>query len=87
LVSSTHHLWKKSRKNTDANYGHHLKLDLLDPSKIDNSASEDFATRLLQLQEAMKLQLQEAQDCYKASADESRKEQPSLQVGDELWLL
>ena len=42
-----------------ANYGHHPKLDLLDPSKIDNPAVEDFATRLLQLQDAMKLQLQE----------------------------
>jgi hypothetical protein len=36
-----------------ANYGHHPKLDLLDPSKIDNPTAEDFATRLLQLQDAM----------------------------------
>jgi hypothetical protein len=57
-----------------ANYGHYPKLDLLDPSKTDNPASEDFATRLLQLQDATKLQLQEAQDRYKASVDESRKE-------------
>jgi hypothetical protein len=70
-----------------ANYGHHPKLDLLDPSKTDNPATEDFAIRVLQLQDAMKLQLQKAQDRYKASADESRKEQPSLQVGDKVWLL
>jgi hypothetical protein len=70
-----------------ANYGHHLKLDLLDFSKIDNLAIKDFATQLLLLQDAMKLQLQEAQDHYKASADESRKEQPLLQVDNKVWLL
>jgi hypothetical protein len=70
-----------------ANYGHHPKLNLLDFSKIDNSVAKDFIIRLLQLQNAMKLQLQEAQDRYKASTDESRKEQPSLQVGDKVWLL
>jgi hypothetical protein len=57
-----------------ANYGHHPKLDLLDPSRIDNLGAKDFATRLLQLQDAMKLQLQEARDHYKASVDESMKE-------------
>jgi hypothetical protein len=36
------------------NYGHHPKLD---PSKADNPATVDFATQLLQLQDAMKLQL------------------------------
>jgi hypothetical protein len=35
----------------------------------------------------MKLQLQVVQDRYKASADEFRKKQPSLQVGDKVWLL
>jgi hypothetical protein len=35
----------------------------------------------------MKLQLQEAQDRYSTSADESRKEQPLLQVGNKVWLL
>jgi hypothetical protein len=55
-----------------ANYGH-PKLDLLDPSKTNNPAAEDFATCLLQLQDTMKLQLQVAQDRYKASADESKK--------------
>jgi hypothetical protein len=25
-----------------ANYGHHFKLDLLDPSKTDNPATKDF---------------------------------------------
>jgi hypothetical protein len=52
-----------------ANCGHHPKLDLLDPSKADNPIAANFATQLLQLQDAMKLQLQEAQDRYKASAD------------------
>jgi hypothetical protein len=70
-----------------ANYGRHPKLDLLDPSKIDNPTVEDFATRLLQFQDTMKLQLQEAQDSYKASANKSRKEQPSLEVGDKVWFL
>jgi hypothetical protein len=32
-----------------ANYSCHPKLDLLNPSKTDNLAIEDFATRLLQL--------------------------------------
>jgi hypothetical protein len=70
-----------------ANYSHHPKLDLLDPSKADNPATVDFATRLLQLQDAMQFQLQEAQDRYKASIDKSRKEHPLLQVGDKVWLL
>jgi hypothetical protein len=52
-----------------ANYGHHPKLDLLNPSKIDNLAAAEFATRLLQFKHTMKLQLQEAQDRYTASAD------------------
>jgi hypothetical protein len=50
-------------------YGHHPKLDLLDPSKTNNLATKDFVTRLLQLQKTMKLQLQVAQDRYKVSAD------------------
>jgi hypothetical protein len=70
-----------------ANYGHHLKLDLLDPSKTDNPTAEDFAIRLLQFQDTMKPQLQEAQDRYKTFVDKSRKEQPSLQVGNKVWLL
>jgi hypothetical protein len=70
-----------------ANYGHHPKLDLLDPSKAGNPAAVDFATRLLQLQDAMQFQLQEAQDRYKASADESQKKHPLLQVGNKVWLL
>jgi hypothetical protein len=69
------------------NYGHHPKLDLLDPSKTDNPAVVDFATRLLQLQDAMQFQLQEAQDRYKTFVDESRKEHPLLQVGNKVWLL
>jgi hypothetical protein len=40
-----------------ANYGCHSKLDLLYPSQIDNPAAENFATRLLQLQDTMELQL------------------------------
>jgi transposase InsO family protein len=70
-----------------ANYGHHPKLDLLDPSKANNPAAADFATRLLQFQDAIQFQLQEAQDRYKASVDESRKEHPLLQVDDKVWLL
>jgi hypothetical protein len=35
----------------------------------------------------MKLQLQEAQDRYKAFANDSRKENPLFQVGDKVWLL
>ena len=38
-----------------ANYGHHSKFDLLDPSKTDNLVAKAFATRLLQLQDAIKL--------------------------------
>jgi hypothetical protein len=60
------------------NNGHHPKLDLLDLSKIDNPAAEGFATQLFQFQDAMKLQLQEAQDHYKASIDAPRKEQSLL---------
>jgi hypothetical protein len=70
-----------------ANYGHHPKLDLLDPSKADNPTATDFTTQLLQLQDAMKFQLQEVQDRYKASVDESRKEHPLLQVGNKVWFL
>jgi hypothetical protein len=36
------------------------KLDLLDPSKTNNPTATDFATQLLQLQDAMKFQFQEA---------------------------
>jgi hypothetical protein len=71
----------------DANYGHHPKLDLLDPSKADNPAAVGFATRLLQFQDTMKFQLQEAQDHYKASTDESRKKNPLLQVDNKVRLL
>jgi hypothetical protein len=35
----------------------------------------------------MKLQLQEIQDRYKTFVNESKKEQPSLQVGNKVWLL
>ena len=70
-----------------ANYGHHPKLDLLDPSKADNLATTNFATWLLQLQDAMQFQLQEAQDRYKTFANESSKEHPLLQVGNKVWFL
>jgi hypothetical protein len=70
-----------------ANYSHHPKLDLLNPSKVDNLAAADFAAQLLQLQDTIKLQFQEVQDHYKASVDKSRKENPLLQVGNKVWLL
>jgi hypothetical protein len=62
-------------------------LDLLDPSKANNPTATNFATQLLQLQDAIQFQLQEAQDRYKASVDQSWKEHPLLQVGDRIWLL
>jgi len=39
---------------------------------MDNPAAKDLASRLLELQETMKLHLQKAQDHYKTSVDTLR---------------
>jgi hypothetical protein len=70
-----------------ANYGYHPKLDLLGTSKDENPAAEDFAKHLMEIQTTLKLQLQVAQDSYKASADKFRKNAPAFQNGDKVWLL
>ena len=70
-----------------SNYGHHPKLDMLQPSRSENPAVEEFATRMAELQATMKSHLEKAQKRYKVAADALRKEQPSFQVGDKVWLL
>jgi len=45
-----------------ANYEYHAILYLFNISQMDNPVVKDLASRLLELQETMKLHLQEAQD-------------------------
>ena len=70
-----------------ANYGYHPKLDLLNPVANNNPAAEGFAKQLSELQATMRLQLQTAQESYKASADKFRNEAPTFKIGDKVWLL
>lgn len=70
-----------------SNYGHHPRLDMLEPPRSMNPAAEDFATRMTQLQETLKVHLERAQERYKAAADVSEKEHPPFQIGEKVWLL
>jgi hypothetical protein len=70
-----------------ANYGYHPKLDLLNPVANNNPAAEGFAKQLSELQATLRLQLQTAQESYKASADKFRNEAPTFKIGDKVWLL
>jgi len=68
-----------------ANYKYHIKLDLLNISHMDNLAAKDLPSRLLELQETMKLHLQKAQDYYKTSMETLRKESLPFKVGEKVW--
>jgi hypothetical protein len=70
-----------------ANYGYHPKLDLLNPVANNNPAAESFARQLSELQATMRLQLQTAQESYKAFADKLRNKAPTFKIGDRVWLL
>jgi hypothetical protein len=70
-----------------ANYGYHPKLDLWASTGEKNPAAEDLAKHLSEIQATLKMQLQQAQDQYKTSADRLRKESPAFHVGDKVWLL
>jgi hypothetical protein len=70
-----------------SNYGYHPKLDLLSPSMHSNPAAEGFAKQLSELQAMLRLQLQTAQESYKATADKFRNEAPTFKIGDKVWLL
>lgn len=70
-----------------ANYGYHSKLHLLCTLKNKNPIVEDLEKQLPQLQTTLKLHLQAAQDSYKVSSNEFRKEFSTYQVGDNVWLL
>ena len=70
-----------------ANYGYHPKLDLWNSVANNNPAAEDFAKQLSELQAMLRLQLQTAQESYKASADKFRNEAPTFKIGDKVWLL
>ena len=52
-----------------------------------NPTVEDLATRLLEIQKDMKIELLEAQERQKRNADKSRKQHPPICVGDKVWLL
>ena len=69
------------------NYGHHPKIDMLPAWRGESPAVEDFAKQMEKLHTTMKLQLEQAQLCYKEIADVKRKKHPSFQVGDKVWLL
>lgn len=51
------------------NYEYHVKLNLLSPLTNTNPTAEGFMKQLTELQTMLKLQLQTAQETYKASAD------------------
>jgi len=70
-----------------SNYGYHPKLDLWSSSTNSNPAAEELVKQLSQLQMALKLQLQTAQESYKASADRLRNPTPNFKIGDKVWLL
>jgi hypothetical protein len=59
----------------------------LSPSTNSNRAAEGFVKQLSELQAMLKLQLQTAQESYKASTDKYRNEAPIFKVGSKVWLL
>ena len=59
---------------------------MLQPPGFENLRPEEFATRMAELQATIKSHLEGAQERYKVTADALRKEQPSFQVGNKVWL-
>lgn len=71
-----------------ANYGRHPKFDTFHiQNSTSNPAAKDFATRLFEIHQEIKLHLHEAQQIYKTNADEQRKEPPPFKIGDQVWLI
>ena len=69
------------------NYGHHPKIDMLPTLRGESLMVEDFAKQMEKLHRTMKMHLEQAQSCYKEIADVKRKQHPSFQVGNKVWLL
>ena len=69
------------------NYGHHPKVDMLLAWRGESPAAEDFAKQMEELHTTMKMHLEQAQSCYKEIANVKRKQHPSFQVSNKVWLL
>ena len=64
-----------------ANYGPYPKFDTSHTqNSTSNPATKDFATRLFEIHQEIKLHLHEAQQIYKTNVDEERKEPPLLKL-------
>ena len=70
-----------------SNYGHHPRFDQFQLSTSKNPATEDLATRLLKIQNDMKIKLLEAQERHKRNTDKSHKQHSPIRIGDKVWLL
>ena len=70
-----------------SNYGFHPKLDLLSSSANSNPAADDFARKLSQIQDILKLQLQATQESYKTSADKFHNQALVFYIRDKVGLL
>ena len=55
--------------------------------KGESPAAEDFAKQMEELHTTMKMHLEQAQSCYKEIANVKRKQHPSFQVSNKVWLL
>jgi len=73
--------------NIFANYGYHPKFDVPNILRTNYPTVEDLASQLLKVQKTMRLQLEDAQDRYKIYVDVLRKESPSFQISEKVWLL
>jgi hypothetical protein len=72
-----------------SNYGYHPKFDFLPKGSETplNPTAEDLVTTLRQVHEQLIEELTRAQHSYKEYADKQRKEQPTFNIGDKVWLL
>jgi len=69
------------------NYGYHQKIDMLRAWKEESPTIENFITRLKELHSIMEEHIKETKIHYKEYINVKRKELPTFQVGDKVWLL
>jgi hypothetical protein len=69
-----------------ANYGFHPRFDTIPHEEEQVPSAESFLDRLKTIHDQLRLNLSDARDAYKNTADARRLPTPDIKVGDHVWL-
>jgi hypothetical protein len=71
-----------------ANYGYHPRMSIVErnPAQEENPTAEELVARLERTHQALRVNLQQAQENYKKYYDAHVNDDPQFQVGDLVWL-